>query len=161
MEKILAYGTFDIFHVGHLSFLQKAKNLGDYLIVGVTSNEFNRAKGKVTLFSYEERAKVVENIKFVDEIFKANSWDEKIKDVEKYKLDVVVASEEWRQQYEPLKRCCEVVFMSRYEGMSSTIIRDFLHRVDELMYLLRNFSISQREELVDFIEHELRHIAGK
>lgn len=81
--------------------------------------------------------------------------------MEKYKPDVVVASEEWRQQYEPLKRYCEVVFMPRYEGVSSTIIRDFLHRVDELMYLLRNFSISQREELVDFIEHELRHMAGK
>lgn len=161
MKRILAYGTFDIFHVGHLSFLQKAKNLGDYLIVGVTSDEFNRAKGKVTLFSYEERAKVVENIKFVDEIFKANSWDEKIKDVEKYRPDIVVAGEEWKKQYEFLKRYCEVVFMSRYEGVSSTMIRDFLHKVDELMYLLRNFSISEREELVNFIEHELRHIAGK
>lgn len=161
MRRILAYGTFDIFHIGHLNFLQKAKNLGDYLIVGVTSDEFNRTKGKVTFFSYEERAKVVENIKFVDEIFKANSWDEKIKDVEKNKPDVVVAGEEWRQQYEPLKKYCEVVFMSRYEGVSSTIIRDFLHKVDELMHLLRNFSTSEKEELVNFIEHELRHIVGK
>lgn len=161
MKKVLAYGSFDMFHIGHLNFLQRAKSFGDYLIVGVTSDEFNREKGKVTFFTYEERAKVVENIKCVDEIFKANGWEEKLKDVERYKPDVVIAGEEWKQRYEPLKKYCEVVFLSRYEGVSSAMARNFLYKLDELMYLLKSFSDSEKERLIDLIEHKLRQNLGK
>jgi len=74
------------------------------LIVGVATDEFNLKKGKVSLFSYEERARIVENIKCVDEVFPANSWEEKVRDIERYKPDVIVASEEWREKYEPLEK---------------------------------------------------------
>jgi glycerol-3-phosphate cytidylyltransferase len=144
MRRVLTYGSFDLFHVGHLNFLQRAKTYGDYLIVGVATEEFNLQMGKISLFSYEERAKIVENIKCVDEVFPANSWEEKVRDIQKYKPDVIVASEEWREKYEPLKKMCRVEFLPRISNISSSKFKQLLSSIDELRSILRRLPEDDR-----------------
>lgn len=82
---VLTYGTFDLFHIGHLRLLKRAKALGDILIVGVSTNEFNEIKGKKALFPYEQRAEIVKSIKYVDMVIPEKSWDQKVSDIEKTK----------------------------------------------------------------------------
>jgi len=155
MKKVLTYGSFDLFHVGHLNFLQKAKSYGDYLIVGVATDEFNLEKGKVSLFSYEERSKIVENIKCVGEVFPANSWHEKVQDIERYKPDVIVASEEWREKYEPLKKFCRIEFLPRTSGISSSKVQHLLNSIDELCSILQPLPLAERQTMLKLIEQKL------
>ncbi|AJC74259.1 glycerol-3-phosphate cytidiltransferase [Pseudothermotoga hypogea DSM 11164 = NBRC 106472] len=156
MRRVLTYGSFDLFHVGHLNFLQRAKTYGDYLIVGVATEAFNLQKGKISLFSYEERAKIVENIKCVDEVFPANSWEEKVKDIERYKPDVIVASEEWKEKYEPLKKLCGVEFLPRMANISSSKFQQLLTSIDELCSILRQLPDDDRRIVLNLIREKLR-----
>jgi len=139
-----------------LNFLQRAKTYGDYLIVGVATEEFNLQKGKISLFSYEERAKIVENIKCVDEVFPANSWEEKVRDIQKYKPDVIVASEELREKYEPLKKMCRVEFLPRMSNISSSKFKQLLNSIDELRSILRQLPEDDRRAVLNLIREKLR-----
>ncbi len=155
MKKVLTYGSFDLFHVGHLNFLQKAKSYGDCLIVGVATDEFNLEKGKISLFNYEERSKIVENIKCVDEVFPANSWQEKVQDIEKYKPDLIIASEEWREKYEPLREFCRIEFLPRTPGISSSKVQHLLNSIDELCLILQSLTKIERQSILRLIEQKL------
>lgn len=154
MIKVLTYGSFDLFHIGHLNFLRHAKELGDYLVVGVATDEFNLIKGKISIFSYEERSQIVSSIKYVDEIFPANSWEEKILDIQKHSPNILVASEEWKDKYTQLSKYCKVVFLPRTEFISSSQIKEVLNKIDNLNNLLGSLSREEREVLIKYISKQ-------
>lgn len=114
------------------------------------------SKRERSAFSYEERAKIVENIKCVDEVFPANSWEEKVRDIQKYKPDVIVASEEWREKYEPLKKMCRVEFLPRMPNISSSKFKQLLNSIDELRSILRQLPEDDRRAVLNLIREKLR-----
>ncbi len=129
MKKVITYGTFDLFHVGHLNLLRRAKELGDYLIVAVSSDEFNwNEKQKKCQIKDTDRMAIVEAIKYVDEVILEESWDQKIKDVQKYDIDVFVIGDDWKGKFDFLKEYCEVVYLPRTEGISSTMLKEELKK---------------------------------
>lgn len=123
MRKILTYGTYDLLHFGHINLLKRAKELGDYLIVGVSTDEFNKLKGKKSYFSFEKREYMLGSVKYVDEIISENSWDQKIDDIKKHKIDIFVMGDDWKGKFDYLKEYCEVVYLPRTEGVSTTEIK--------------------------------------
>ena len=124
MKRVITYGTFDLFHIGHLNLLKRAKALGDYLIVAVSSDEFNLQKGKVCKIKDTDRMQIVEAIKYVDQVIPETSWDQKIEDVKKYDVDVFVMGDDWKGKFDFLKDYCEVVYLPRTEGISSTQLKE-------------------------------------
>ncbi len=121
MKKILTYGTFDLFHHGHVRILKRAKERGDYLIVGLSTDEFNKIKGKKSYYSFAVRKEILEAIKYVDKVIPENNWDQKIDDVFKYNIDEVVMGDDWKgnEKFEILKEYCNVVYLPRTEGIST------------------------------------------
>ena len=128
MKKILTYGTFDLLHYGHIRILERAKALGDYLVVAVSTDEFNTIKGKKSYYNYETRKKMLEALKCVDLVIPENDWEQKTKDVVEHKIDTVVMGSDWEgnERFEYLKSICEVVYLPRTEGISTTIIKSNL-----------------------------------
>lgn len=128
MKRVLTYGTFDLLHYGHIRLLKRAKELGDYLVVAVSTDEFNAIKGKKSYYDYETRKNMVEAIKYVDLIIPEENWEQKIDDVKKYNIDVVVMGSDWKDstRFDYLKEYCDVVYLERTEGISTTKIKDDL-----------------------------------
>ena len=127
MRKVITYGTFDLLHAGHINLLRRAKELGDYLIVVVSTDEFNwNEKRKKCYFSYEERKKLVEAVRYVDIVIPEENWDQKISDVKEYHVDTFVMGDDWKGKFDFLKDCCEVVYLPRTEGISTTKIKQDL-----------------------------------
>lgn len=132
MKKVITYGTFDLFHVGHLNMLKRAKALGDYLIVAVSSDRFNKEEKNKTCFVKDvDRAAIVEAIRYVDKVIFEDSWDQKKADVEAYDIDVFVIGDDWKGKFDFLKDHCEVVYLARTEGISSTQIKTELKQQGE------------------------------
>ena len=123
VKKVITYGTFDLFHRGHLNILRRAKALGDYLVVAVSSDAFNAIKGKKAYHCDEDRVAILEAITYVDEVILENSWDQKIKDVSDHEIDIFVMGDDWRGKFDFLKDYCDVVYLPRTEGVSSTQIK--------------------------------------
>ncbi|EGQ9575917.1 adenylyltransferase/cytidyltransferase family protein [Vibrio alginolyticus] len=127
MKNVITYGTFDVFHVGHLRLLERAKSLGDNLIVALSTDEFNLThKGKVTAIPYPDRAEIVNAIKHVNQVIPETSWEQKIEDVKKYNIDIFVIGDDWEGEFDFLKEHCEVVYLSRTENISSTDIKNHI-----------------------------------
>ena len=127
MRKVITYGTFDLLHAGHINLLRRAKELGDYLIVVVSTDEFNwHEKQKKCYFSYEERKKLVEAVRYVDLVIPEENWDQKISDVKEYHVDTFVMGDDWKGKFDFLKDYCEVVYLPRTEGISTTKIKQDL-----------------------------------
>jgi glycerol-3-phosphate cytidylyltransferase len=130
MKRVLTYGTFDLLHEGHINILKKARALGDYLIVALSTDEFNAAKGKKAYHKYRARKKILESLRYVDLVIPEKTWDQKIDDVLKFEVDIFVMGDDWRGKFDFLKDYCEVVYLRRTEGISTTIIkRDLHHRI--------------------------------
>lgn len=123
MKKVITYGTFDLLHVGHINILRRAKELGDYLLVVLSSDEFNALKGKKAYYSYEDRKAILEAIRYVDEVIPENCWEQKISDVQDNDIDVFVMGHDWTGKFDFLKEYCEVVYLPRTEGISTTKIK--------------------------------------
>jgi len=123
MKKVITYGTFDLFHVGHVNILRRARELGDYLIVALSSDEFNAIKNKKAYYSYEDRKTILEAIRYVDEVIPEFTWEQKIKDVQEHNVDVFVMGDDWEGKFDFLKEYCEVVYLPRTEGISTTKIK--------------------------------------
>lgn len=125
MKRILTYGTFDLLHYGHIRLLQRAKALGDYLVVALSTDEFNAGKGKKAYHNYETRKKMLEAIRYVDLVIPEECWEQKISDVQKYDIDMVVMGSDWAgsDKFDYLKDYCEVVYLDRTEGISTTKIK--------------------------------------
>ena len=127
MEKVvLTYGTFDLFHIGHLSLLQRLRRLGDTLIVGVTTDEFNAHRGKASCTPYSERIQIVESIRYVDQVIAMERSDQKADDIWRYKVTILGMGSDWTGQLDALRSLCEIVYLPRTEGISSSRIRDAL-----------------------------------
>ena len=123
-EKIvLTYGTFDMFHVGHLNLLNRLKNLGTKLIVAVSTDEFNALKGKKTLIPFDQRALIVQNIKGVDMVIAEDNWEQKIEDIKKYNIDIFAMGDDWEGKFDFLKDYCEVIYLPRTENISTTQLK--------------------------------------
>ena len=125
MKRILTYGTFDLLHYGHIRLLKRAKELGDYLIVALSTDEFNKLKNKKAYHNYETRKKMLEAIRYVDLVIPEENWNQKINDVKEYHVDIVVMGSDWEgnEKFEILKPYCEVVYLERTEGISTTKIK--------------------------------------
>ncbi len=130
MRKVLTYGTFDLLHYGHINLLQRAKALGDYLIVAVSTDEFNRKKGKECYFSFAERQRMVEALRCVDLVIPENEWEQKISDVKEFRVDTFVMGDDWKGKFDFLKDYCEVVYLPRTPEISTTQIKSDLNKKD-------------------------------
>ena len=128
MKRILTYGTYDLLHYGHIRLLKRAKELGDYLIVALSTDEFNAIKGKKAYHNYETRKKMLEAIRYVDLVIPENNWDQKIDDVKKYYVDITVMGGDWEgdKRFEILRDYCDVIYLPRTEGISTTKIKQEL-----------------------------------
>lgn len=128
-EKIvLTYGTFDMFHIGHLNLLNRLKRLGDKLIVAVSTDEFNSIKGKKTLIPFEQRALIVQNIKCVDMVISEKKWEQKIDDIKKYNVDIFAMGDDWKGKFDFLKDYCEVIYLPRTQNISTTELKKELNK---------------------------------
>lgn len=127
MKKVITYGTYDLLHVGHINLLRRAKELGDYLIVVLSSDEFNAIKHKTAYHPYEARKTILESIRYVDEVLPEYTWEQKIQDVVDNQVDVFVMGDDWKGQFDFLKDYCEVVYLPRTEGISTTKIKNDLN----------------------------------
>ena len=128
MKRVLTYGTFDLLHYGHINLLKRAKALGDYLIVALSTDAFNEVKGKKAYHNYETRRKMLEAVRYVDLVIPEENWEQKIDDVKKYQVDIVVMGSDWAgsDKFDYLKDYCEVVYLPRTEGISTTKIKEDL-----------------------------------
>ena len=130
MKRVITYGTFDLLHYGHINLLKRAKSLGDYLIVGLSTNEFNKLeKNKECYFDYEKRKSLLEAIRYVDLVIPEENWDQKISDIETYHADVFVIGDDWQGKFDYLTDFgIEVVYLSRTKEISTTKIKNDLNQ---------------------------------
>lgn len=126
MKRVITYGTFDLLHVGHIRLLARARQLGDELIVGLSTDEFNRLKHKNSFFSYEERKEILESIRYVNKVIPETNWEQKIEDVKRHQIDIFVMGDDWEGEFDFLKEYCEVVYLKRTENISTTMIKTTL-----------------------------------
>lgn len=124
MKRILTYGTFDLLHIGHVRIIKRAKSLGDKLIVGLSSDEFNSLKGKKAVYSYQERKEILESLEDVDLVIKEDSWEQKIDDIKKSNIDILVMGDDWDGKFDYLKKYCKVLYLKRTENISTTEVRE-------------------------------------
>lgn len=126
MRTIITYGTFDILHIGHINLLRRARELGDRLIVGLSTDEFNGKKHKTSLLDYENRKVVLEAIRHVDLVIPEQTWEQKLEDVEKYAVDTFVIGDDWKGEFDFLGEHCKVVYLPRTADISSSSIKQTL-----------------------------------
>ena len=139
---IITYGTFDMFHIGHLNLLNRVKSLGDRLIVGVSTDEFNALKGKKTLIPFEQRRQIVEAIRGVDLVIPETNWEQKVSDIKQYGVDVFAMGNDWAGKFDHLKQHCDVVYLERTDGISTT----------ELKQSLKKFLSVSKEDVIKAFE---------
>lgn len=125
-KTIITYGTFDMFHIGHLRLLQRLAKLGDELIVAVSTDEFNIVKDKTVLIPYEQRAEIVENIKCVDIVIPEQNWEQKINDIKKHNVDIFAIGDDWKGKFDFLKEHCDVIYLERTKDISTTQLKKSL-----------------------------------
>ena len=124
MKRVITYGTFDLLHYVHINLLRRARELGDYLVVALSTDEFNwNQKQKKCYFPYEERKRMLEAIRYVDLVIPEESWEQKTTDVDKYQIDVFVMGDDWAGKFDFLKPQCEVVYLPRTPEISTTKIK--------------------------------------
>ena len=130
MKKVITYGTFDLLHYGHINLLKRAKSLGDYLIVGLSTDEFNNTKkNKESYFDYENRKSLLDAVKYVDLVIPENTWEQKVSDIQKYNIDVFVIGDDWKGKFDYLEDFgIEVVYLPRTKEISTTKIKKDLNR---------------------------------
>jgi glycerol-3-phosphate cytidylyltransferase len=141
MTTVLTYGTYDFLHIGHINLLRRAAEQGDRLIVGLSTDDFNRSKGKRSASSFEDRREILSAIRYVDQVIPEDNWDQKRRDIETYGVDVFVMGDDWAGKFDNLRDICQVVYLPRTERISSTYIKNRLF-----------FSTGQDELTIDFPE---------
>ncbi len=129
MRRVITYGTFDLLHYGHINLLRRAKEYGDYLIVALSTDEFNaKEKNKTSYFPYEQRKQLLEAIRYVDLVIPEESWDQKASDIREFKIDTFVMGDDWAGKFDDLKSLCQVVYLERTPEISTTQIKEELKR---------------------------------
>ncbi|MBY0243878.1 MAG: glycerol-3-phosphate cytidylyltransferase [Sphingobacteriaceae bacterium] len=129
MKRIITYGTFDLTHIGHINLLRRAKQMGDYLIVALSTDEFNATKGKHAIFPYEHRKEILESIRFVDLVIPEHNWEQKSQDVVNLQADIFVMGHDWEGKFDFLKSYCDVVYLLRTDDISTTEIKQIIKTV--------------------------------
>ncbi len=129
IRKVITYGTFDLLHAGHINILKKAKDMGDFLIVGLSTDQFNFKKGKTAYHSFTHRKIILESIRYVDMIVPEKSWDQKIRDIKYYDIDAFVMGDDWEGKFDFLKPYCEVIYLPRTSGISTSKIKNDLNKI--------------------------------
>jgi glycerol-3-phosphate cytidylyltransferase len=141
-KTIITYGTFDMFHIGHLKLLQRLDGMADELIVAVSTDEFNQEKGKKVMIPYEQRAEIVANIKCVDKVIPENNWEQKVIDIKKHHIDIFAIGDDWKGEFDFLKEYCDVVYLARTKNISTT----------KLKKSLTNFMSIPKEDIINAFE---------
>ena len=131
MKRVITYGTFDVLHYGHVNLLKRAKALGDYLIVVLSSDEFNKIKNKESYYTYEQRKIILEACRYVDLVVPEYNWEQKVNDIKQFQVDIFVMGDDWKGQFDFLKDYCEVVYLPRTPDVCSTQVKSHL-RNEEL-----------------------------
>lgn len=152
MKKVITYGTFDLLHIGHINLLKRAKELGDYLIVAVSTDKFNEAKGKKTILPYKQRAEIVKSLKFVDEVIPEKKWEQKEDDVKKHEIDIFTIGKDWEGKFDFLNDYCEVVYLERTENISSTKLKKNLKKLNLLHEKIDGLSKKDLEHFINILE---------
>ena len=130
MKRVITYGTYDLLHYGHIELLRRAREMGDYLIVALSTDEFNQIKNKKSYYYYEQRKMMLESIRYVDLVIPEEGWGQKEKDVDRFDVDVFVMGHDWEGEFDFLKDKCEVIYLNRTEGISTTKIKQELYGKD-------------------------------
>lgn len=120
---VLTYGTFDLFHPGHVQLLKRARELGSRLVVGLSTDGFNAKKGKRSVMCYEDRKTILESCRYVDEVFAEEDWSQKLHDARRLGADVFVMGDDWAGRFDFMQAACNVVYLARTEGVSTTEIK--------------------------------------
>ena len=127
MKRIITYGTFDLLHYGHINLLKRARAMGDYLIVALSTDDFNLQKGKSCFFSFDERRQLLESVRYVDLVIREECWEQKARDIALYQIDTLVMGDDWRGRFDTLAPRCEVVYLERTPEISTTKIKKELN----------------------------------
>lgn len=130
MKRVITYGTYDLLHYGHIELLRRAREMGDYLIVALSTDEFNQIKNKKSYYDYEQRKMMLESIRYVDLVIPEEGWGQKEKDVDRFDVNVFVMGHDWEGEFDFLKDKCEVIYLNRTEGISTTKIKQELYGKD-------------------------------
>jgi len=120
---VITYGTYDLLHPGHIHLLRRARAMGDYLILGLSTDAFNQVKGKQAYYSYAQRKVVVEAVRYVDEVIPEDCWEQKVRDVREYQAEVFVMGDDWTGKFDFLREHCEVVYLPRTKGISTSLVK--------------------------------------
>lgn len=129
LKTVITYGTFDLFHVGHVRLLRRLKCMGDRLVVGLSSDEFNKVKGKEVVFPFEHRKEILESIVYVDHVFPENEWEQKRRDVIRYSADVLAMGDDWEGKFDHFSDVVEVVYLKRTKDISTTDVKILASRI--------------------------------
>jgi len=128
MKRVITYGTYDLLHWGHVNLLKRAKQYGDYLIVALSTDEFNAKKGKEAYHNYEQRKLMLEAVRYVDLVIPEETWEQKVDDIIKYQADIFLMGDDWAGKFPEIHDVCEVVYLERTPGISTTFIKQSLNK---------------------------------
>lgn len=128
MKRVITYGTYDILHYGHVNLLRRARALGDYLIVALSTDAFNLKKDKVSYYSYEQRKMILEACRYVDLVIPEEDWEQKREDIVKYQADIFVMGDDWKGKFDFLSDSCEVIYLPRTPDVSTTKVKKVLNK---------------------------------
>ena len=126
MKKVITYGTFDLFHFGHLELLRRAKELGDFLVVAVSTDEFNIKKEKKCVYPFEHRIKIVEAIQYVDKVIPEENWEQKRRDILSNKIQIFTIGDDWKGEFDKLSDICDIIYIDRTKDISTSNLKDNL-----------------------------------
>ena len=148
---VLTYGTFDMFHVGHARLIQRLAELGNRVIVGVSTDEFNLEKGKRSIFSYPYRAEIISSLKGVDHVIPEETWDQKRDDIQRHSVDLLVMGDDWLGEFDHLSELCEVRYLPRTRHVSTTSIKTAIDRLSSI----GNKDLVSAIEILEFLNRDL------
>lgn len=152
MRKVITYGTYDLLHIGHINLLRRAKELGDFLIVAISTDEFNELKGKKTVIPYRERAEIIKSIRYVDEVIPEENWEQKVQDIRNHHIDVFTMGDDWEGRFDFLKEHCKVEYLKRTESISSTLLKEEISRFKYMSDLFNKISVEDLRNISDILE---------
>ncbi len=139
MKTVLTYGTFDLLHYGHVRILKRLRLLGDRLVVGLSTDEFNRIKGKDTIISYEHRKELLESLRYVDFVFPESCWEQKVTDIREQSASIFAMGDDWAGKFDHLQGIVEVIYLPRTQDISTTELKIILSAYQkESIFKLKN-----------------------
>ncbi len=127
-KRAITYGTYDLFHVGHLRLFKRIADMAEELYVAVSSDEFNAIKGKKCVIPFEERLEIIDSLDCVTKVLREDNWEQKIPDIQRYGCDLFVMGSDWEGKFDFLKEYCDVVYLPRTPGISTTDIKKYINK---------------------------------